>query len=90
MTLQQGPGKLLHCRPFILLTGIQSMSKETLKLLEVARRYKYSAAEKEEHRRSFAFGNTKIENPRITRELIDREAEKLEREQRAASQTRRV
>lgn len=56
------------------------MSKETLELLEVARHYEYSAAEKEEHRRSFAFGNTKIENDRITRELIDREAEKLDRE----------
>ena len=65
------------------------MSEETLKLLEAASRYQYSAAEKEEHRRSFAFGNTKIENARITRELIDREADKLDGE-RAANETPRV
>ena len=57
------------------------MSKETQELLEAASRYQFSPAEKEEHRRSFAFGNTKIENERITRELIDREADKLDREQ---------
>jgi hypothetical protein len=57
-------------------------------VLEAARRYKFSAAQKEEHRRSFAFGNTKIENERITRELIDREADKLEREKSAAETTR--
>ena len=33
--------------------------------------------EKEEQRRSFAYGNTKVENPHITREIIDREAEGL-------------
>ncbi len=33
--------------------------------------------EKEEQRRSFAYGNTKIENPRITRETVDQEAEEL-------------
>ena len=58
------------------------MSKETLELLEAARRYPFTAEQKEEHRRSFAFGNTKIENPRITRELIDQEAEKLDRERK--------
>ncbi len=65
------------------------MSKETLELLEAARRYQFSAAEKEEHRRSFAFGNTKIENSRITRELIDREAEKLDLE-RSANESERA
>lgn len=35
------------------------------------------AQEKEEQRRSFACGNTKIENPRITREMVDREADAL-------------
>jgi len=31
----------------------------------------------EQQRRSFAYGNTVIENPRITREMIDRAAEAL-------------
>lgn len=47
------------------------MSRELQQLLDAARLHEFSAAEKEEHRRSFAFGNTKIENARITRELID-------------------
>lgn len=38
-----------------------------------------SPEEKEEQRRSFAFGNTHIGNPRITRELIDQEADRLEK-----------
>jgi hypothetical protein len=53
------------------------MTKETEKLISAAKRHRFTAAEKEEHRRSFAYGNTKIENSRITRELIDREADKL-------------
>jgi len=35
-------------------------------------------AEKEEQRRSFAFGNTNIENERITRQIVDEAAEALE------------
>lgn len=53
------------------------MTKETEKLIEAAKLHQFTAADKEEHRRSFAYGNTKIENSRITRELIDREADKL-------------
>ena len=33
--------------------------------------------QKEEQRRSFVFGNTNIENPRITREMVNKEAEAL-------------
>ena len=46
-------------------------------LLESAREVKMSAAQREEQRRSFAYGNIKIENDRITRETIDRVAERL-------------
>jgi hypothetical protein len=53
------------------------MTKETERLITAAKQHRFTAAEKEEHRRSFAYGNTKIENSRITRELIDREADKL-------------
>lgn len=36
-----------------------------------------AAAEREEQRRSFAYGNAHIENADITRRLIDREADAL-------------
>lgn len=47
------------------------------KLIATARTRQPSPQEKEEQRRSFAYGNTKIENPLITRETIDHEAEAL-------------
>ncbi len=53
------------------------MTEATEKLISAAKLHQFTAAEKEEHRRSFAYGKTKIENSRITRELIDREADKL-------------
>ncbi len=65
------------------------MSKELQELLDAARLHEFSAADKEEHRRSFAFGNTKIENSRITRELIDREADRLDQE-RSHEEARRA
>jgi len=52
------------------------------KLLESTRKVVPTSQEKEEQRRSFAYGNTKIENPRITRETVDREAESLESSKR--------
>ena len=53
------------------------MSKEIKALLEAAKSGKMTPQEQEEQRRSFAYGNTKIENERITRETIDKEAESL-------------
>jgi hypothetical protein len=47
-------------------------------LIETARQVQMSDGEKECQRRSFAFGNTHFENKLITREMIDREAEKLQ------------
>ena len=49
-------------------------------LLEAARRAQPSPEQREEQRRSFAYGNTAFENALITREMIDREAVKLARE----------
>lgn len=46
-------------------------------LLDKARKNVPTPAEKEEQRRSFAYGNTKIENPRITREMVDKAADDL-------------
>jgi len=47
-------------------------------LLERAKAVTMTPAEKEEQRRSFAFGNTNIENERITRQIVDEAAEALE------------
>jgi hypothetical protein len=54
------------------------MSDELEKLLEAARYRPLTAAEKEEQRRSFAYGNAHIENSRVTREMVDQQAEELE------------
>jgi hypothetical protein len=53
------------------------MSKELASLIELGRRHEITPAEKEEQRQSFAYGNTKIENPRITREVVALQAERL-------------
>jgi hypothetical protein len=46
-------------------------------LLDAVKKLDVSPQQKEEQRRSFAFGNTNIENPRITRQTVDEEAEAL-------------
>ena len=46
-------------------------------LIAASKRIETTAEAKEEQRRSFAYGNTKIENSLITRETIDSEAEAL-------------
>lgn len=56
------------------------MSPELQKLLDRARRVQMTPEEAEEQRRSFAYGNTKIENNSITRDTVDRAAEMLKRE----------
>jgi hypothetical protein len=48
-------------------------------LIEAAKKANISEEEKEQQRRSFAYGNTNIENPRITRKMVDEEAERLKR-----------
>lgn len=51
-------------------------------LIEAARRVRPSPEHREQQRRSFAYGNTAFENSLITREMIDREAEKIAQERR--------
>ena len=51
--------------------------KQLDELIAAAKDFTPTAQEKEEQRRSFAYGNTKIENALITRETIDQEAEAL-------------
>jgi hypothetical protein len=53
------------------------MSRELKALLEKAKQVKMTGEQKEAQRRSFAYGNSKIENARITRETVDKEAESL-------------
>jgi hypothetical protein len=53
------------------------MNPDLERLIEVAKRIKPTPEHREEQRRSFGYGNTAYENPRITREMIDRQAEKL-------------
>ena len=55
------------------------MTDKLATLIERARTVRMSVRESERQRRSFAYGNTKIENDRITREMIDEQAEALKR-----------
>jgi len=57
----------------------QSMNEKLATLTEMARSVRMSRRESEEQRRSFAYGNTKIENDRITREMVNERAEALKR-----------
>ena len=49
-------------------------------LLEAAREHVITPEELEAQRRSFAFGNANIDNPNVTREMVDRAAERLKQE----------
>ena len=53
------------------------MTKHLEALLDAAKKVVPTAEEKEQQRRSFAYGNTKIENSRITREMVDRAADAI-------------
>lgn len=44
------------------------------------RRGKMSKREREEQRRSFAFGNVKLSNEEVTRDMIDAAAERLNKD----------
>lgn len=46
-------------------------------LIEKAKKITMSSQQIVEQRRSFAYGNTAFENPRITRSMVDEEAQKL-------------
>jgi hypothetical protein len=57
------------------------MSNDLNQLLDAAKQTELTSQEKEAQRRSFAYGNTKIENDRITRDLVDQEAERLKHDE---------
>jgi len=56
------------------------VSEELGELIEMARTIRTTPEQAERQRRSFAYGNVKIENDSITWEMIDRAAERLEKE----------
>lgn len=56
------------------------MSEDLKELLEAARLVEMTPEEREEQRRSFAYGNSHIENARITRDTVAEEAERLRAE----------
>jgi hypothetical protein len=64
------------------------MSDELKKLLEAAAKVQMTGRDLEEQRRSFAYGNTKIENDRITRETIDQAAAELDRDAKSEGSVR--
>ena len=47
------------------------------RLIEMAKAAQMTDAQKEEQRRSFVYGNTAFENRRITREMVDKQADQL-------------
>jgi len=53
----------------------KAMTEKLTALIELARKVKMTPTEQEKQRRSFAYGNTKIENDRITRSMVDELAE---------------
>lgn len=61
------------------------MTDDLQKLIDAARRLPISNEEREKQRRSFAYGNTKIENDRITREMIVEQDELLKAEAQRAN-----
>lgn len=53
------------------------MTENLQDLLEAAKKVVLTPEEKEQQRRSFAYGNVAIENPCITREIVDRAADEI-------------
>lgn len=64
------------------LDYISAMTEALKKLIEAAKTANPSPEHREEQRRSFVYGNTHFENALITREMVDREAEKLAKEEK--------
>jgi hypothetical protein len=60
------------------------MNEELEKLIEAARTRPVSEAEREAQRRSFAYGNAKIENSDVTWEMIVQADEQIKAELAAA------
>ena len=66
-----------RCQNWVMIEGRGYTVEELEHLLKKARTVRMTAAEQELQRRSFAYGNTRIENDLITRTMIDEAAERL-------------
>ena len=55
------------------------MDKDLETLISLAQVVPMTPDDEEKQRRSFAYGNSKIENEDITRELIEKQAENIQR-----------
>jgi len=64
------------------LDYITPMTDALKKLLEAAKTAKPTPEHREQQRRSFVYGNTHFENELTTREMVDREAEKLAKDKK--------
>lgn len=53
------------------------MPQSLSRLIEMAKAVRMSEKQREEQRRSFVYGNTAFENPDISRDMVDRQAEAL-------------
>lgn len=58
------------------------MGKDLDDLISIARRVEMSPEQLREQRQSFVYGNTHIENERITREMVAELDQKLEAEKK--------
>jgi hypothetical protein len=52
------------------------MPNSLSRLIEMAKAVRVTEEQREEQRRSLVYGNTAFENENITREMVDRQAEK--------------
>ena len=52
------------------------MSEDMKAMMKRAAAIRMSSGDKEAQRRSFAYGNARIENDRVTREMVDAAAER--------------
>lgn len=53
------------------------MPSDLEKLIKLARSIRMTPEQQEQQRRSFAYGNAGFENERITRAMVDEQAERL-------------
>jgi hypothetical protein len=58
-----------------------SMPRSLSRLIEMAKAVRVSDKQREEQRRSFVYDNTAIENPQISRDMVDRQAEALRKKE---------
>ncbi len=59
------------------------MTEELTKLIDAARRHTFSDEERQAQRRIFAYGNAKIENDRITWEMVVEADERIKADLKA-------